>query len=145
MILDKRTEFLDATDVFSSTSADLVGDVIDMGPNQRDPGQGQQLWWMLLVTTAFVGGTSFEFSLRSDAVAAVNPSTGTLHISTGAIVVASLAAEARFMLALPVEGLIYERFLGLIGTSVGAVSAGAITSGLTLDPAGWKPYPEGLN
>ena len=147
MILDKRTEFAEALNVFAAAGSNLRGDVIDLGAAARDIGQGQQLWWMLQVTTAFVGAASTtDFQLRTDAAAAINPTTGTLHVSTGPIAVADLIIGKRFMFALPVEGNIYERFLGLVVVGATATTtAGAVSSGLTLDPAGWKAYPDGVN
>ena len=146
MILDERTEFLAATNVFAAAGQNLVGDVIDLGLPTRDIGQGQPLWWMVLVTIAFVGATSTtNFEVRSDVTAVVHPTAGTLHASTGVIAVTALTAGARFMIPLPVHGNVYEQFLGLVVVgAVATTTAGAITSGLTLDPAGWIPYPDAL-
>ena len=146
MILDERTEFLAETNVFAAAGANLVGDVIDLGLPTRDIGQGQPLWWMVLVTTAFVGATSTtDFQIRSDVTGTVHPTAGTLHVTTGAIAVAALVAGARFMIPLPVHGNVYEQFLGLIVVgAVATTTVGAITSGLTLDPTGWVPYPDAL-
>ena len=146
MILDERNEFLAATNVFAAAGANLVGDVIDTGAIERDIGQGQTVYLSLLVTTAFVGATSTtDFQLRSDAGAAVHATTSTFHASTGAIAVANLTAGKRFILTLPIVGNVYERYLGLIVVgAVATTTAGAITAGLTLDPAGWIAYPDAL-
>ena len=146
MILDERTEFLAATNVFAAAGSNLVGDVIDLTAIHRDIGMGQPLWWHILVTIAFVGATSTtDFQIRTDAAAAINATTGTLHVSTGPIAVAALVIEKRFMIPLPVEGNVYERFMGLVVVgAVATTTAGAITSGLTLDPVGWAAYPDAL-
>lgn len=146
MILDERTEFLATTNVFSNQTSVLVGDVIDLTAITRDIGMGQPLYWYVLVTTAFVGSSSTtDFQIRTDSVAAVDASSGTLHASTGAIAVANLGAETFFMSTLPIVGNTYERYMGLIVIGATAnTSAGAITAGLTLDPKGWTSYPDAL-
>jgi len=150
MILDERTEFCDAEALDTSgTDTDLVGDVIDSSV-ARDLGNGQTVYWVIQVTTSVdssADGASVEFVLASDAAAAIaTDGSATEHISTGAIAEATLAAGYQLVLALPLEGAAYERYLGVLTKTTGeAVTAGAINSFLTLDPNGWKAYADGSN
>ena len=149
MILDKLNEFCDAT-ALNTGAADnyALGSSVDTGV-ARDLGNGQPVYLVLTVDTAVDSsgdGVTLEFQLRSDAGSSVDPDSGTLHFSSGAIAQASLTQGASFVWALPVEGLAYERYLGLTQvTAVEAVTAGAVSAFLTMDPHGWRAYPEGTN
>lgn len=137
MILDERTEFVDAVAVPTSASANvLLGDVIDLG-GAVNLGSGDYCDFYVSVDTAITGATSVEFKLMSDAIAAIDPSTGTVHGTTGAIPVASLTAGAIFGFQLP-KGFDYERYLGLVVTVVGTVTAGKINAGLAAEIGGWR-------
>lgn len=147
MIVDERTEFADGVAVSGAAATRNVGDVIPLG-NVRDIGAGQTAYVYVLVDAAPTGATTVEFSIVSDAV---NPpatdGSATQHITTGAVPIADLPAGKRFVFALPVEGNEYEDYLGLQVTNVGATALAnlVVTAGITLDPIGWKPYPEGAN
>jgi hypothetical protein len=137
MILDERTEFVDAVAVPLTLNANvLLGDVIDLG-GAVNVGSGDYCDFYVSVDTAITGATSVEFKLVSDAQPAIDPATGTLHGSTGAIPVARLTAGALFSFQLP-KSFDYERYLGLVVTVVGTATAGKINSGLAAESAGWK-------
>lgn len=144
MWMDERLEFADALDVSAVAGSLLEGDVIDSSTPDKDIGQGQPVYMIVQVDVAFVGGgASVDFQLRSDAIEAVNPTTGTLHNSTGAQVVANLAVGAIFVMALPM-GTDYERYLGLVVVTSGATTtAGSVNAFLTYDPTGWSARPDG--
>jgi hypothetical protein len=153
MIHDVRTQFCRNTSAAGTAASTLVGDVIDLGPNQRDPGNGQPVYLVIVVKTAIATGGSagtIAFQLRSDATGAIDPSTGTLHVTTPTFVTDDdpviPVGTVLYMGALPVEGNVYERYLGIIRV-IGATTttAGAIDAFLTLDPKGWKSYPDGAN
>lgn len=137
MILDERTEFVDAVAVPLTLNANvLLGDVIDLG-GAVNVGSGDYCDFYVSVDTTITGATSVEFKLVSDAQAAIDPSTGTLHGSTGAIAVARLTAGAIFGFQLP-KGFDYERYLGLVVTVVGTATAGKINAGLCTEIGGWR-------
>ena len=150
MILDTLTQF--ASGVALNTGAAgkyLVGDQIDLG-NARDIGQGQPLFLVInMHTTATSGGSATcAFTLASDAQAAITVNgTETTHLTTRAFPVASMTAGANIAtIILPLEGVIYERFVGLIQTTAtAAFTAGKIDAFLTPTPARWKAYPDGNN
>ena len=151
MILDKLSEFCDATSIISTTGLAHVGSAIDLGLTDRDIGNGCPLYLVIQVTTTVDSSgdaATVEFQLVSDASSTMAADASeTLHFSTGAIAEASLAAGWEEVYALP-TGLntTYERYLGL-QTNVGteATTAGAINAFLTMDPYGWRAYPEGNN
>lgn len=137
MILDERTEFVDAVAVPLTANANvLLGDVVDMG-GAVNVGSGDYCDFYVSVDTTITGATSVEFKLMSDAQAAIDPATGTVHGSTGAIAVARLTAGAIFGFQLP-KGFDYERYLGLVVTVVGTATAGKINSGLAAEIGGWR-------
>lgn len=143
MILDERTEFLDAFTIPAAGTA-IVGDVIDTGI-ARDLGNGRDIWWYVSADVAGAGGTSIAVNLVTDDNAAL--ATPTVIASSGTIALASMtpAGKMLYMIPLPVEGVPYERYLGIQLVTTGVFSAGAISSGLTLDPKGWKAYPDAVN
>ena len=159
MILDERNEFADAASVAAAAGTALIGDVIDLGLPARDMGMGQQLWLVITcateIITAGAAGT-LKFQLVSDAQAAIATNgTATVHLDSGDFVTDDSAAnstelnagEVIFAAPLPVQGKVYERFLGILAvTAVTTTTAGAINAFLTLDPPrGKKIYPEGAN
>ncbi len=149
MILDERLEFADALDVSAVAGTLLEGDVIDLGAVVRDIGQGQPLYLMIEVTTAFTsaGSSTTGFILASDSVEAIdNGGAATEHYNTGLIAKAVLVIGYRFQVALPMHDPAYERYLGiLVETAVATTTAGSINAFLALDPAGWTSYPDGVN
>jgi len=152
MIMDKRTEFCDGTALNTGAAGGyLIGNQIDMGQTvPGDPARAHNMWLVVQVDTAVDSagdGVTVAFELRSDAAAAINADTGTLHFSSGAIAQASLTAGAQFAWQLPIEGNVYERYLGLVQrTAVEAVTAGAVSAFLTMDPPTTiKSYPDAVN
>jgi len=159
MILDERNEFADAASVAAGAGTALIGDVIDSGAVARDLGLGQQLWLVITCATEIITGGAagtIKFQLVSDAQAAIATNgTATVHLDSGDFVTDDSAANATQMNAgevifaapLPVQGKVYEQFLGIlavIGTTT--VTAGAINAFLTLNPPrGKKLYAEGAN
>lgn len=144
MILDERTEFCDATSAVLNIGNAIIGDVIDLGATLQDIGNGQPVYLVIQVDTAFVGTNSTTtFDLCSDSTANLATSK-TTHVSTGAIPVASLVAGFTKIIALPIEAT-YERYLGLWETVATAnVTAGKINAFLTTTPAKWTASPDAL-
>lgn len=145
-IIDAYNKFCDKLAVFAAAGTNVRGDLIDLA-TARDIGNGEPLYWNVVVTTAFAGGTSAEFQLCSDAQDPIaTDATASLHSTTGAVAVAGLPAGKAFSIALPMEGRAYERYLGLRVVTVGTVTQGSITSFLSKDPyPGWKAYAEGTD
>jgi hypothetical protein len=155
MILDEQLEFADAVSVANAADRILVGDVIDLGVGSRDPGNGEPMYLVITtaveIITAGVAGT-IAFELVSDATSTVDPDTSTVHFRTAEFVTDDTALiddELRAggviaVVALPMEGVPYERWLGIvadIGTT--EVTAGSINAFLTHDVARWKAYADG--
>lgn len=149
MIMDKLCEFCDATSLNTGGAAGyLIGSVIDLGV-ARDIGNGQPLFLVITVDTAVDSAsdnTTQAFELRSDDSATIDPDTGTLHLSSGAIAQANLTQGRKFVYNVPYQGLAFEQYLGIIQrTAVAAATAGKINAFLTMDGHGWRAYPEGTN
>lgn len=146
MFLDERNEFCDATSAILAVGNAIIGDVMDLGsaPTLRDIGDGEPVYLVLQVDTAFVGATAtIQFQLCSDSTADLATSK-TVHLDTGAIAVATWAAGYTKVMALPPEAT-YERYLGLwetVGTA--NVTAGKINAFLTRDVARWTAYPNAI-
>lgn len=150
MILDERNEFCDATSLNTGAAGSyLLGDVIDLGAAPGDLGNGQPLYLIIQVDTAATSGGSAtgDFTLASDAQAAIaTDGSATVHATTGAIAVAALTAGRTFCFAIPLIGNTYERYLGILQTTAtAAFTAGKINAFLTLDPTGWRAYPDATN
>jgi len=147
MIIDERLEFCDNVTLTTATGTALQGDVINI-ENSRDIGMGQPLYWIIQVSTAVTSGGSAtcNFTLASDATAAIaSDGSETKHVETGAIAKADLVAGYRKVIPLPMSGK-FEQFVGVnLTTAAAALTAGAIDSFITYDPAGWTAQPDAAN
>lgn len=158
MWLDERTEFADAVSVAAAAGTALIGDVIDLGANHRDVGAGKPVYLVITtdteIITAGAAGT-IKFQLASDAQAAIaTDGSASVHLDTGTFVTDDAAVnDARlnaggviFVGALPMEGRVYERYLGILAViATTEVTAGKINAFLTLDPAAWQTYADAVN
>lgn len=153
MILDERLEFFDGVAIPGSAGTAILGDVIDQqalggaaaGLGQlRDLGMGRDLWWYASVDVAGAGGTSVQLQLVSSAAAALT-SPNVHNVSAVTALAALTAGKLITMQALAAEGVPWLRYVGILAVVAGTFSGGSISSGLTLDPRGWKAYQEGQN
>ena len=156
MILDKRTEFADAVSVAGTAGTTInVGSQIDLSV-ARDIGAGQPLYLVITVDTDIItagAAGTIAFQLASDASESIAVNgTQSIHFTTKAFVTddAALneldAGDVAAVIALPMEGVAYERYLGVqavIGTT--DTSAGKINAFLTQDVAKWKAYADAVN
>lgn len=142
MILDDRLEFFDGL-VIPAAGTAVVGDQIDLEV-ERDIGQGQPIYWYVALETPAEAGTSIQFQLITDEAA--DMAAPTVLVSSAVIPLADLnAGKMPVMMALPAEGISYERYLACRIVVAGDFTAGTISSGLTLDKAGYRSYPQGVN
>ena len=149
MVLDELTEFCDAQALNTGGAGIyLIGDVIDLGANHRDAGNGQPMYLVISVDTAVTSGGSatVQFTLASDAQAAIaTDGSATVHVSSNAIAKATLVAGYQIVLPVPPESPIYERYLGILQTTaVAALTAGKVNAFLTGDPHVWQSYADGI-
>lgn len=146
MILDERLEFCDATALTTAAAGTaLEGDVIDLGNDGAD-GNSEDIYFVLQIDTAVAGPDTVQFKLVSDAQAAIaTDGSATVHFETAAIAVATLVAGYQ-VCAVKLPRGTYERYLGVIRTTVGAgaLSAGKINAFLTREPKGWEAFPDGI-
>jgi len=149
MVIDKLTEFCDAFDLDQETGNYLATNQIDLGLAGRDPGNGQPVYLVMVVDETFTDGgdaATLTVQVRSDDSAVIHATTSTLHLQSGPMLKASLVAGNKFVWTLPVEGIVYERFLGVqfvVGTA--GFDDGMVSCWLSLDPTGWKSYPDASN
>lgn len=157
MILDDFLEFADAVSVVGATGTALIGDVVDTIVH-RDIGSGQPLFLVVTVDTSVItagAAGTIQFQLVSDAQPAIAvDGSATVHVSSGPLVTGVIgstspklkAGQLAFSVALPMEGPVYERYVGIlavVGTT--ATSAGKINAFLTLDPTAWQDYPKAVS
>jgi hypothetical protein len=146
MILDKRNEFCDAVALNTGAAGTyLVGDQIDLGAVARDVGNGEPMYLVITVDTlpTSAGAATAQFQLASDASASIATNgTATVHLETKAFAISEMAAgQMLAAIALPLEGVAYERYLGILQvTGTAAFTAGKINAFLTHDVAKWKSY-----
>ena len=152
MILDNTLEFADAVSVAASAGTANIGDVIDLSV-ARDVGNGEPMYLVISVDTEIITGGSagtIQFLLVSDGTDTIATNgTATTHYASRLFVTddaaandAALSAGAvPVVVALPMEGQAYERYLAVqavVGTTT--VTAGKINAFLTHDVARWKAY-----
>ena len=156
MILDARTEFADAVSVVGTAGTTInVGNQIDLSV-ARDIGAGQPLYVVITVDTSIITGGAagtIAFQLASDASASIATNgTQSIHFVSKAFVTDDDAlneldaGETAVIIALPMEGVAYEQFLGIqavIGTT--DTTAGKVNAFLTHDPSKWKAYRDATN
>src|SRR5690606_28962613 len=147
MILDKLTEFADADTMQAATTAGATfGNQIDLvspaGPGGvdwgLDVGNGQPVYFVVTIETSIVaagsGTLAFQLvsaddaALSTDAVVHFQSRAFTTATGTGSEA-ALKAGSVPVMVALPVEGVRYRRYLGVkavIGSQ--ALTAGAVNA-----------------
>lgn len=133
------------------TATAFSTNTIDLGPNTRDIGPGEELNISIAVDTAATaaGAATVTFQLVTSANA--NLSTPTVILATDAIAKTALTAGARFNLPIPhqtlAQGLaLGQRYLGLQYTvATGPLTAGAFSAAGVIDFADvTKSYPSGF-
>lgn len=158
-ILDERTEFADAFSVISGAATIIVGDVIDLvgaaTPLGFDIGNGENVYLVIQAETEIItggGAGTIQFRLTSDSTAnlATSPTT---HFETKAFVTGAAGANDPELgpntiiaaVALPLEGVLYERFLGVLAViATTATTAGTVNAFFTKNPSKWKAYPNAI-
>ena len=157
MIMDSRLEFADAVSVVAAAGTALIGSQIDTQV-VRDLGNGESVYLVITTDTEIITGGSagtLQFQLVSDAAAAIAvDGSASVHFATKAFVTDDAAANdvqlnAGGVIAcveLPMEGVAYERYLGILAiTATTTTTAGKINAFLTQDPAKWKAYADAVN
>lgn len=152
MILDERTELADAVSVAAAAGTALIGDQIDMTV-ARNLGGGAPVYLVITVDTEIITGGAagtVQFVIASDAAAAIaTDGSATVHWASRLFVTDDSAANDAQMnagaviacVALPSEGAVYERYLGILCvTATTTTTAGKINAFLTLNPTPWKAY-----
>ena len=150
-IIDALTRFCFEEPISGTAATRLEGDVIDT-LTARDLGTGHPLYWNTVIEEALAsaGAATVELLLVSDAQAAIAvDGSATVHARTGVLAynAPSLALGKTLSMALPGEGVPYERYLGvLVITGAFTTTTGKITSFLSPSPMpAWKPYPEAVS
>jgi hypothetical protein len=150
MILDKLNEFCDAVSLNTGVAGTyLLGDQIDLTV-ARDLGNGEAPYLVITVDTPPTSGgaATAQFTLASDASASIATNgTATEHFKTKAFTIAEMTAgKVLAAVKLPMEGVAYERFLGILQTTgTAAFTGGKINAFLTMDVANWKAYADASN
>ena len=149
MILDERTEFCDATALNTGAAGTyLLGDQIDSSV-VRDLGNGQPIYLVITVDTLPTSGGSAtaQFTLASDDSASIATNgSASVHFQTKAFTISEMAAGTVLAaVALPAQGVAYERYLGVLQTTgTAAFTGGKINAFLTTDVARWKAYADAI-
>ena len=149
MILDERTEFCDATALNTGAAGTyLLGDQIDSSV-VRDLGNGQPIYLVITVDTLPTSGGSAtaQFTLASDDSASIATNgSASVHFVTKAFAISEMAAGTVLAaVALPAQGVAYERYLGVLQTTgTAAFTGGKINAFLTTDVARWKAYADAI-
>jgi len=158
MIMDDRLEFADAVSVAAAAGTALIGDVID-STTVRGLGSGQPVFLVITVDTEIITGGAagtIKFQLVSDAQAAIaTDGSASVHWDSGTFATGAANANDNLLnagavtavVALPIEGRAYERYVGILAIiATTTVTAGKINAFLTLDPPNTrKVYAEGVN
>lgn len=157
MLLDAYAEFADAVSVAAAAGTALIGNVMDLQLPHRDIGNGEATWLVITIDTSIIAASAgtVQFLLVSDAQAAIAvDGSATVHYASRAFptnVIGSTdpkikAGQVAVCVALPLEGAVYEEFLGILCvTATATTTFGKINAFLTLDPYGWIDYPKAVS
>jgi len=147
MIMDERTEFADNVTLSGSGTA-VVGDVIDLGSNGRDVGNGQELYLVIKTGGTEItsgSGGNLEFQLVSDSTENLATSP-TVHFSTGDLTISTSGSNddrlnaGGYIARVAIPTGDFERYLGIRRITSVAFTAGTVDAFLTPNPAAWKAY-----
>lgn len=132
MYVDKQLLLSDAQ-VVCNAGSELSENIIDLSA-AKNVAKGRPLYVVIIVDTAFTTATSIDFQLMTHTTTTV--SSGSIMVSTGAIVIASLTAN-RAPIVLPVGDALStaKQYVGMYYVLAGSnAGAGAVTTFLTCDP-----------
>lgn len=138
------------TDFANETGTANVGDYIDLGAANADPGNGQPVYLVIQVDTAADGGgggnATVAFQLASDSTTSVATNGDqTIHFTSDEFTAAQLTAGRTFIYPLPVGEPAYERYMQLqLVTGTEGEDALTAHAFLTLDPSRWAAKPDAL-
>lgn len=146
MIIDTSLQFCNATALSTAgTGLALVGNVIDL-TTARDIAAGRPLYLVISVTQAATsaGAPTIQLQLASDSIAAIHTDgSANQHWESETVLKAAFIPGLQFIVPLPLEFPNYGEFLGILqNIGVAALTAGAITAELVLDPPLPKTYPQ---
>jgi hypothetical protein len=141
MITDK---FLRVSDAQAVTTTAVSTDKIDLSV-AREIGEGDDLFMVFSVGTAFARGTSINFQVTVADDAALSTNATTIGMS-GVILTAALTASSQQVVRLnPQIASLGRRYLGATYTVVGTMSAGTVTADIVTDiQDGKKFYANGF-
>lgn len=152
-ILDERTEFCDAQSLNTGAAATYnIGDQVDLGFDGRGIGEaGDNLYLVIQVATGITAGSAgtVKFQLASDSTSTLATNgTQSIHLETRAFTTGTGTGTTTLkpgtvlgVFAIPIEGVVYERYLGVQQvTGTAALTAGAVDAFLTPTPPAWKAY-----
>lgn len=170
-LFDKLAEFADAVSVAAAAGTTLLGSQIDLATAGLNIGDGEPLYLVLTVDTAIVTGGSagtLHFRLVSDAQAAIDDTTCSIHVETPRFVTDDdptiPVGTVLGVYPLPIcdqpvsrsvagvdvttgPGAQYERFLGIQAiVTTTTITAGKVNAFLTVTPpTSRKKYPKASN
>jgi hypothetical protein len=128
MLLDSQALFSDAQAVTVTANS---SNVVDAGPQVGLIGQVGLTNVFARIGTAFAGGTSLAIAVVTADDVALTTNVQT-HFATGPIPVANLTARS-LVLATKLSPQKLRRYMGLVYTVVGTMTAGTITAGIVED------------
>lgn len=146
MILDKKLEIASGVTLDQTVASVNVGDTLDM-TTVRDLGAGEQLFLVIQIVIAVLaagGAANVQFSLVSDSQAPVRADGNeVIHLETGAIPKATLAAGYQIVIPLPPQTPAWKRYVGVVQTTdTHALTAGTFNAFITKNVKVLKQYSE---
>lgn len=149
-IIDKLTEFCDNVSVAAAAGTTLKGNQIFLNSAAGfDQGNGQPVYLVIEFGTALDssgGAATAQFKLVSDDTASISTTTSTVHLITPAFTETQAVQGFKYVTTLPTQGPSYEQYLGILCTIAGeTATVGNVDVWLSMDPLGWKAYPDGAH
>ena len=140
MIEDFYNMFDQAAAITVTRNSTNVIDLIKAAP---DIGAGENLFVMVIVTTAFTAGGSATLQVALVTDDNANLTSPTI-LQVAVIPVASLIGGFELPFRIHPSSVM-ERYLGLVYTvATGPMTAGAVTAGIVKDIQRWKAFPSGF-
>ena len=134
MYIDNLLTICTSQDLGSADGETVLGESsVDLGA-AKNVAKGKQLYVVITVEEAFLGGTSVDFQVVTDSAAALTTSV-VIGSATGAIAIGSLTLNCD-PIVLPIGSAIAttsDQYLGIQMVVVGTMTAGIISAHIGFD------------
>ena len=138
MLVDNFNEFSDAQDVSGAAGTTVSTNVVDLGVEDRDIGNGQPVYLNVLAAEDFAGGTSIQVLLETSDNEAFSSGNYIALYSPVIAIADATAGSSLLQVSVPVGT---SRYLRVSYSRVGTVTTGTVNAFLSTIAPKWVSKP----